>query len=65
MYQAGQLFLGDGQDLKVFFQRPKLGLVNLKGIRLVSPLINSMGSKLPIGPRKNWYSSVILGIATW
>jgi hypothetical protein len=38
--------------LKVFFQRPKLGLANLKGIRLVLALMNSVGSRLSIGPRK-------------
>jgi hypothetical protein len=65
LYQAGQLFSADGQDLKVFFQELRSGLANLKGIRLVSPLINFVGSRLPIGPRKNWNSSVMLGIATW
>ena len=53
IYQAAQLFSDDGQDLKVFFQRVKSGLANLKGVRLVSPFMNSVGSRLPIGPRKN------------
>jgi hypothetical protein len=65
LYQASQLTSVDGQDLKVPFQGLRSGLANLKGIRLVSPLMNSMGSKLPIGPRKNWNSSATLGIATW
>jgi hypothetical protein len=27
--------------------------------------MNSVGSKFPIGPRKNWNSLATLGIATW
>jgi hypothetical protein len=53
LYHAGQLFSADGQDLKVPFQALRSMLANLKGIRLVSPFINSVGSKLPIGSRKN------------
>ncbi len=65
LYQAGQLFSADSQDLKVFFQQLRSGLANRKGMWLVSPLMNSVGSKSPIGPRKNWNLSVMLGIATW
>lgn len=52
LYHSGQFLSAVGQDLKVFVQWFKLGLANLKGTLLVSALINSVGSGLPIGPRK-------------
>ena len=43
--------VGFGQDEKVSFHRSKEKFSALKGIRLVSVLIKSVGSGLPIGPR--------------
>ena len=64
LYHTGQLFSREGQDLKVFFQWLVFGLADLKGVLLVSAMINSVGSRLPIGPRKYCWSCNRLGTAT-
>lgn len=62
LYHSGQFLLVVGQDSKVFVQWFKLGLANLKGTLLVSALINSVGSELPIGPRNTDLDELDLGL---
>jgi hypothetical protein len=52
-YQSFHPLVVLGQDWKVSFHKSKEKFWALKGIMLVSALIKSVGSRLPIGP-KHW-----------
>jgi hypothetical protein len=62
-YQFFYPLVGLGQDRNVSFHRFKEKFWALKGIRLASALIRSVGSGSPIGPRQ-WRGGWLVGITS-